>query len=70
MIEGANTVLSSSERCTAASASALARKKRVRWTGVAPSAEKKANRSTPADSAARRRRAVARPLSSSTGACG
>ena len=42
----------------------------MRWNSVAPSAEKKTKRSTPARSAARSRRAVARPFSSSTRAWG
>ena len=60
----------SGESITADSASALARKKRVRWNSLVPSAEKKTKRSTPACSAARSSRAVASPFNSSTFAAG
>ena len=43
----------------------MERKNRVRWKPVAPIAEKKTKRSTPARSAERSRRTVASPLSSS-----
>ncbi len=56
MIDGAKIVVSSGERATRSSASALDRKKRVRWNVVAPRALKKTNRSTPARSAAEIRR--------------
>ena len=58
--------MSRSAARTARSASALARKNRVRWNSVAPIAEKKTKRPTLVDSAARSRRAVPRPLISST----
>src|SRR6266480_4145015 len=61
-MDGAKIVVSSREPATARSAKALARKNRVRWNGSAPIAEKKTNRSTPAASAARSRRAVPREV--------
>ena len=64
-IDGDITVVSSAESITARSASAFERKKRVRELGVAPIAPKNRNRSTPAASAWRSRRAVARPFNSS-----
>ena len=64
-IEGAKTVVVSGDSRTACSASAFERKKRVRWNPVAPIAEKKTKRDTPALSASRSRRMVASPLTSS-----
>ena len=58
-------MVSSGAARTARSASALARKKRVRWNSVAPIAEKKRKRFTPARSAERSSRTVASPFSSS-----
>src|SRR3954452_3030677 len=65
MIDGATTTLSSSLATTASSASALARRNRVRSCALAPSALKKTKRRTPAASAAWTMRHVAMPLSSS-----
>ncbi len=59
-------VLRRSDSATACSASAFERKKRVRWKLVAPIAEKKTKRSTPARSAARSRRTVPSPFTSSS----
>jgi hypothetical protein len=61
-MEGAKTIESIGARSTASSAIAFDRKKRVRWNSLAFRAEKNTNRSTPVRSAARRSRAVARPL--------
>ena len=66
MIEGARTTVSSSEAATRCSASALARKKRVRWKLVAPRALEKTKRLTPAASAARSSRWVPSAVTSST----
>src|SRR4051794_40154 len=65
MIDGAKITGSSGEFRTASSASALARKKRDCEYGVAPIAEKNRKRLAPARSAARSRRSVATPFSSS-----
>src|SRR3954453_16269334 len=70
MMLGAKTVWAMDEARTASSASALARRKRVRSWVLAPSAEKNTNRSTPARSAASTIRQVAIPLSSSIEPCG
>src|SRR4051812_47504504 len=65
MREGARTVARRPEPSTTRSASALARCRRVRLCVVAPSAERKTKRLTPARSAAPTIRQVATPLSSS-----
>src|SRR3954452_22465417 len=65
MIDGANTVVSSSDSTTARSATALAWKKREGACSLAPIVEKKRKRFTPLRSDARRRRAVATALTSS-----
>src|SRR3954465_943610 len=65
MIDGANTVVSSSDSTTARSATALAWKKREDECSLAPIVEKKRKRCTPPRSDARRRRAVATAFTSS-----